>query len=113
LRQASQSAFVRPLARLQLAIERQRDDGQKDRRIDRLGQEVGRARLHRLDACRYVAVAGEENHGTACSAGCEAVLHAELIHARQLEMDDHAARHVRIMMPRAHSRCFRERRKLC
>ena len=59
--------------------------------LDRLGQEVHRARLHRAHARGDVAVAGEEDHRQVNLEASECSLQLEAGRARQAEVEDHAA----------------------
>jgi CRP-like cAMP-binding protein len=67
-------------------------DGEKEAVVvERLLDEVDRARLHRADGCRDVALAGHDDHREQDPCGGEPPLELEAVHPRHANVDQDAA----------------------
>ena len=75
-----------------IARDRALHRGQELVGIDRLGEEVDRAALHRADAARHVFLAADEDRGLLHSGGSQQVMQLETAQPRQVHVEDQASR---------------------
>jgi hypothetical protein len=78
------------LVRVLRQFERPLDAGDQFVAADRLLDEIQRARLHRLDRHRHVAVAGDHDRGQVMAVVVEFLQQLEPAHSRQIGVDQQA-----------------------